>query len=327
MTALSRIVVTRRPPGRAIQMLEAAFDVVVWSEDRMMPRDALLHEIGRAHGVYSMLTDAVDGELFDAAPVLGVVSQMAVGVDNVDLDAATERGIPVGHTPGVLNETTADTVFALLLSSVRRVVEGADYVRAGRWGPWQPDLLLGGDLHDTTLGIVGMGRIGSAVARRAAGFNMRILYHNRTRDRVAERELGVHHREFEALLREADHVVVMAPLSDDTLHLIDEHALRLMKPTATLVNGSRGGLVDPAALLRALREGWIAGAALDVTEPEPIPADHPLVELENCLIIPHLGSASVRTRAAMAELAAENLIAGLEGRRMPACANPDVYGR
>ncbi len=320
-----RVLVTRRPPGSALEMLAAVFDVELWEEDRAMPREVLLEQAPTSDGLYSMLTDAVDETLFAAAPSLRAVSQMAVGVDNVDLAAATARRIPVGHTPEVLNETTADTVFALLLASVRRIEEGAAYVKAGRWGPWQPKLLLGADLHDTTLGIVGMGRIGSAVARRAAGFNMTILYHNRHRDEAAEQETGAAYRSFDTLLSESDHVVVMAPLTDETYHLIDESALRLMKPTATLVNGSRGGLVDPAALERALREGWIARAALDVTEPEPIPVDSPLLALPNCLIIPHLGSASVATRAAMAELAAENLIAGLTGRRMPACANPEVY--
>ncbi|MDF1596523.1 MAG: D-glycerate dehydrogenase [Acidimicrobiia bacterium] len=324
MTDQPGIVVTRRPPGRAREMLEESCRVVLWDEDRVMPRDELLTAIARADGLYSMLTDVVDAELFAAAPALRAVSQMAVGLDNVDLAAATIRGIPVGHTPEVLNETTADTVFALLLALVRRVVEGAAYVKEGRWGPWQPDLLLGGDLHHTTLGIIGMGRIGSAVARRAGGFEMRILYHNRRPDEQAA-DLNAYYRSFEDLLAESDHVVVMAPLTDETYHLIDRRALGLMKPTATLVNGSRGGLVDPGALEEALREGWIAGAALDVTEPEPIPADHPLLALQNCLIIPHLGSASVATRAAMAELAAENLIAALTGRRMPVCANPEVY--
>ncbi|MDH5423184.1 MAG: D-glycerate dehydrogenase, partial [Acidimicrobiia bacterium] len=268
------VLVTRRPPGRALEMLERSFDVRLWEEERAMPRDALLREIGGVDGLYSMLTDAIDLEFFDAAGSLRVISQMAVGVDNVDLGVATVRRIPVGHTPDVLNETTADTVFALLLASVRRIVDGAEHVTKGRWGPWQPDLLLGGDLHHTTLGIIGMGRIGSAIARRARGFDMRILYHNRRRDPAAA-GLGAAYRSFEELLAESDHVVVMAPLTDETYHLIDRSALRMMKPTATLVNGSRGGLVDPAALEEALREGWIGRAALDVTEPEPIPADHP----------------------------------------------------
>ncbi|HSR44606.1 MAG TPA: D-glycerate dehydrogenase [Acidimicrobiia bacterium] len=320
------VLVTRRPPGRAIGMLEQRFRVDLWDENRAMPRDRLLDRIRKVDGLYSMLTDLIDTELFEAGSSLRAVSQMAVGVDNVDLAAATRLGIPVGHTPEVLNETTADTVFGLLLASVRRIGEGAAYVRAGRWGPWQPDLLLGGDLYQTTLGIIGMGRIGSAIARRARGFDVRILYSNRHPDPAAERELGAQHRTLEDLLRESDHVVVMAPLNSGTYHLIDEPALRLMKPTATLVNGSRGGLVDLEALERALREGWIARAALDVTEPEPIPPDHPLLGLDNCLIIPHLGSASVATRISMAELAAENLIAGLEGRPMTACANPEVHG-
>jgi glyoxylate reductase len=325
MVESPKVLVTRRSPGRALEVLERSCSIDLWEEDRAMPRGKLLERVKGADGLYSMLTDTIDDELFGVAGSLRAVSQMAVGVDNIDLAAATGRGIPVGHTPDVLNETTADTVFGLLLASVRRIEEGAAFVKAGLWGPWRPDLLLGGDLHHTTLGIVGMGRIGSAIARRARGFDVKILYSNRRPDPTAERELGAEYRALDDLLRESDHVVVMAPLNDGTYHLIDEAALRLMKPSATLVNGSRGGLVDPVALERALREGWIAGAALDVTEPEPIPVDHPLLKLDNCLIIPHLGSASVGTRIAMAELAAENLIAGLEGRRMPACANPEVY--
>lgn len=320
-----RVLVTRRPSGRALAMLGEHCELQVWHEDRAIPPSLLQEWIPSYDGLYSMLTDPIDSELLEMAPSLTAISQMAVGVDNIDLAAATRRGIPVGHTPDVLNETTADTVFGLLAASVRRIGEGAQYVKDGKWGPWQPDLLLGGDLHETTLGIIGMGRIGAAIARRAAGFEMRIIYANRTRSEL-EQSVGAEFVPLERLLEQADHVVVMAPLNEETYHLIDEAALRLMKPTATLVNGSRGGLVDPVALERALREGWIARAALDVTEPEPIPQGHPLLELGNCLIIPHLGSASVRTRNAMAELAADNLIAGLKGEPMPACANPEVYG-
>ena len=220
---------------------------------------------------------------------------------------------------------TADTAWALLAAAVRRLPEGEDHVRAGRWGPWDPSLLLGGDLAGTTLGIVGLGRIGSAIARRAAGFDMRVLYTGPRRKPHLEARLRVAFRELGALLEESDHVVLAAPLTPETRHLIGEEALRRMRPDATLVNVARGPLVDHDALVRALSEGWIARAALDVTDPEPIPADHPLVALPNCLIVPHLGSASVRTRRAMADLAVENLRRGLRGEQLRHCANPEVY--
>ena len=286
----------------------------------------MLTEVAGAEALYSMLTEAVDQELLDAAPQLAVVSNMAVGVDNVDVAACTARGIPVGHTPDVLTETTADTAFGLLLATARRFVEGVDYVRAGEWREWDPGLLLGYEVHGTTLGIVGLGRIGRAIARRASGFGMRVLYSARNRSPQAEADLSVTYRDLDELLEESDHVVVSVALTDETFHLIGAAALARMKPTATLVNVSRGGTVDPDALLEALESGAIGAAGLDVTEPEPIPVDHPLLGLPNCVVIPHLGSSSVRTRVAMATLAAENLIAGLRGDRLLACVNPQVYG-
>ena len=264
-----------------------------------------------------MLTDTIDVELLDAAPNLRVISCMAVGVDNIDLGACADRGIPVGHTPGVLTETTADTAFALLMAGARRLVEGVDHVKDGQWGPWDPVLLLGHDIHTTTLGIVGMGRIGKAVARRALGFGMRIIYHNRSKDPQAESDLGAGYRQLDALLAEADHVVLSLPLNSDTHYIISGEELNLMKPTATLVNVGRGSLVDPTALYEALRDGAIASAALDVTDPEPIPVDDPLLTIPNCIVIPHLGTASHRTRLAMADLAIDNLLAGLDGEPLP----------
>lgn len=320
-----RIVVTRRPPGDVVERLGAAGEVWLWEEDRPVPAGRLRAQVARADGLFCMLTDAVDAGLLEAAPRLRVVSQMAVGVDNIDLAACTARRIPVGHTPDVLTETTADTAMALLLASVRRIVEGATFVRDGHWRRWEPELLLGGDLSGTTLGIVGLGRIGGAVARRAAGFSVRLSYTGPNRKPELERRLGASYRSFEELLGTSDHIVVTAPLTAATRRLIDGRALSLMKPTATLVNVSRGPLVDTDALLSALQSGRIARAALDVTDPEPLPADHPLLGLPNCLVVPHLGSASVRTRLAMAALAVDNLLAGLAGRPLPACANPDVY--
>ena len=292
-----------------------------------MPRGLLLERIADADGALVMLTDRVDNEFLEAGKRMTVVSQMAVGVDNIDLDACTRRGIPVGHTPDVLTETTADMAFALLASAARRIPEGRDYVLGGHWREWDPDLLLGSDLWGSTLGIVGMGRIGTAVARRAAGFSMRVVYNSRSPKPEAEGETAAVYLELDDLLGQADHVVVTAAYTPRTHHLIDQAALSLMKPTATLVNIARGPLVDPDALCRALRSGLIGGAALDVTEPEPIPPDHELLSLPNCLVIPHLGSASRGTRLAMASRAAENLLAGLAGRRVPWCANPGVYSQ
>jgi lactate dehydrogenase-like 2-hydroxyacid dehydrogenase len=320
-----RVVVSRRPPGNALERIRAVADVWLWEEDTVVPREVLLSRLEDADGYFSMLTESVDAELLDAAPGLRVVSNMAVGVDNVDLDACTRRSVAVGHTPGVLTETTADTAFGLLLMAARRLVEGVKYVEEGRWTRWEPGLLWGNDVHSSTLGIVGLGRIGRAVARRGAGFGMRLLYHSRSRHPDAEAEIGLVYREFDDLLAESDHVVVAVALTEATHHLIDRRALGIMKPTATLVNISRGATVDPAALADALRSGAIGAAGLDVTEPEPIPPDDPLLALPNCVVIPHLGSSSRATREAMAALAVDNLLAGLAGDRLPACANPEVY--
>jgi lactate dehydrogenase-like 2-hydroxyacid dehydrogenase len=306
-------------------MLRDLDRVVVWDGDGVMPRDRLLAEACDAVGLYCMLTDRVDRDLLGAAPDLRAVSNMAVGVDNIDVVACTEAGIPVGHTPGVLTEATADMAFALLLAAARRVGEGIDHVRSDQWGEWQPDLLLGQDVSGSTLGIVGMGRIGAAVARRGAGFGMSLVYASPGPKVEVEKELGATRHDLSGVLKVADHVVVTASLNAGTYHLMGEQSFRLMKSTATFVNISRGALVDTAALVRALESGAIAAAGLDVTDPEPMRADHPLAKLPNCVVTPHLGSASHKTRAAMAELAARNLIAALNGNRMEACANPAVY--
>ncbi len=306
-------------------MLRQADRVAVWEGEGVMPRDELLAGIAEATGLYCMLTDQIDRQLLEAAPNLRAVSNMAVGVDNIDLAACTQRGIPVGHTPGVLTEATADLAFGLLIAAARRLGEGMDHVRDGEWGEWEPDLLLGQDVHDSVIGIVGMGRIGAAVARRAAGFGMSIVYSSPSPKLVVERELGAVRRDLSGVLAEADHVVITAALNASTYHLIDAQSLRLMKPTASLINVARGPLVDTDALVVALQRGGIGTAALDVTDPEPIPADHPLTQLPNCFITPHLGSASARTRIAMADLAARNLLFGLKGQRLEACANPAVY--
>ncbi len=267
-----------------------------------------------SEGLLSLLTDRVDAELIAAAPQLRAISNYAVGVDNVDVAAATERGIPVGNTPDVLTESTADLAVALMLGIGRRLSEGERLIRSGQWGTWEPGLLLGRDLHGSTVGIVGGGRIGSAVERRLEGFDTRVLVQRRTEGWRLER-----------LLAEADFVSVHLPLNAETRHLIGEHELGLMKETAFLINTSRGPVVDQAALGKALREGWIAGAALDVTDPEPLPADDPLLGAPNLLVVPHIGSATHRTREAMAELAVENLLLGLAGEQMVSCVNPEAY--
>jgi glyoxylate reductase len=324
--AKPRVFVTRVIPSAGLDLVRAACDATVWEDELPPPRDVLLRETRDADGLLSLLTDAVDAALMDACPRLRVVSNFAVGYDNIDIPAATARGIVVGNTPGVLTETTADFAFTLMLSAARRVVEGADYVRAGKWRTWGPMLLTGPDVHHATLGLVGLGRIGVEMAKRARGFDMRVLYSDVVRREDLEREHGIEYVSLADLLAQADFVSLHTPLAPATHHLIGREQLRAMKPSAILVNTSRGPVVDSAALVAALRAGEIAGAALDVTEPEPLPADHPLVGLPNCLVVPHIASASIATRAAMARIAAENLLAGLEGAAMTAGLNAEAAG-
>ena len=294
--------------------LRDRFDVSTWTADFPIPYETLSYSISGVDGLLSMLTDMVDAPLLDAAPNLKVVSQMAVGLDNVDTAECELRGILVGHTPGVLTETVADTAMALLGAIARRIPEGQQAVRDGAWGPWSPEFMIGSDLYGTNLGIIGMGRVGQAIARRAAGYNMRILYTSRSSVAPVDAERVP----LDNLLRQADHVVVCAALTPKTRGLINEDALTMMKPSAFLVNVARGSLVVTEDLLGALRDGTIRGAALDVTDPEPLPHNHPLLGLSNCLVVPHIGSASRRTRDAMARLAVSNLMAGLDGQPMPA---------
>ncbi|HLH25965.1 MAG TPA: D-glycerate dehydrogenase [Chloroflexota bacterium] len=308
------VLVTRRIPEAGLELLRGAAAVRLWDSDQPMPRAELLRQVADADGLLCLLTDRVDGELLAAAPRLRAVANMAVGYDNLDLAALAARGVVATNTPGVLTETTADLAFALLLAVARRLPEGARYVRAGQWTTWDPLLLLGRDVYGATLGIAGLGRIGAAVARRAAGFGMTILYTARGRQEAAEAATGARRVAFPELLAVSDFVSVHLPLTPETHHLFDAAALRRMRPTAYLVNTARGPVVDPDALYRALAEGWIAGAGLDVTEPEPLPADHPLLTLPNCLVVPHVGSASVATRDRMATLAAENVLAVLQDR-------------
>lgn len=323
-----KVFVTRAIPEGGLELVRQACNVDVWPEELPPPREVVLERVQGIEGLLALLTDGVDAEVMDAAgPGLRVISNYAVGYDNVDVAAATARGIPVGNTPGVLTETTADMAFALMMAAARRVVEGSEYVRAGKWQTWGPKLLLGHDVHGATLGIVGMGRIGQAVTRRACGFDMRIIYFDPYCDADKGPWIDVAVRcSLDQLLREADFVSLHVPLSEDTHHLIDEHALSKMKPTAVLINTSRGPVVDTEALYDALVRGRIAYAALDVTDPEPLPPDHKLLGLPNCLVLPHMASASFATRTRMAVMAAENLLAGLRGERLPNCVNAEVYG-
>ena len=324
-----KVFVARQIPEAGLSVVTGATDATVWPDELPPPRDELLRAVAGCDGVLTLLTDRVDDEFLDAAgPQLKVVSNYAVGFDNVDVPACTARGIPVGNTPGVLTETTADLAFALMMAAARRLPEGDRYVRAGKWKTWGPMLLLGPDVHGATIGIVGFGRIGQAVARRAAGFGMKILYHDvHQADPAVEAEHSATFLPLEKLLAQADFVSLHVNLTPETRGLINTEKLGWMKPTAVLVNTSRGPVVDGAALATALRDGQIFAAGLDVTDPEPIPTDDPLLSLDNCLVVPHIASASHATRSKMAEMAAANLLAGLRGERLPTPVNPEVYDR
>jgi glyoxylate reductase len=303
---VARCFVTRALPGPALDRLAEAHEVDIWPE-RLPPDYAeLRRRTAEAEGLLSMLTDRVDAELMAGSPLLKAIANYAVGYDNVDVEAAASRGIAVGNTPDVLTDATADLAFALLLSAARKLPQAAASIPAGDWVTWEPDTHLGYDVHGATLGVIGGGRIGEAVARRAAGFEMEVLVHSRSS--------GV---SLDELLERSDFVSLHCPLTPETRHLIDAIALAKMKPTAILVNTARGPIVDQAALATALHDGTIAGAALDVTDPEPLPADDPLLRAPNLIVVPHVGSATHSAREKMADLAVDNLLAALDGRPMP----------
>jgi lactate dehydrogenase-like 2-hydroxyacid dehydrogenase len=327
--ARPRVFVARRIPAQGLEPILDACDADVWDDELPPSRPELLRRVAGVDGVLALLTDRVDDELLDTAGAgLRVVSNYGVGYDNIDVPACTRRGIPVGNTPGVLTETTADLAWALLLAAARRVVEGDQSVRDGQWRTWGPMVLLGVDVHGSTLGIVGFGRIGQAVARRASGFGMRVLYHARHRvPEAVERATGATWLPLPELLAASDFVSLHVSLSAETRHLIDAAALASMRRSAILVNTARGPVVDTEALVAALRDGTIRAAALDVTDPEPLPADHPLVGLDNCIVVPHIASATEATRGRMAAMSAANLLAGVRGERLPTPVNPEVYDR
>ena len=319
----AKVFVTRQLPPATLKRLAQHCELEVWDDFMPPPYETLLERVADLDGLLCLLTDRIDAPLMEVGRKLKVISNMAVGYDNIDIAAASQRGLPVGNTPGVLTETTADFAFALMMAVARRIPEARDYIQAGEWRTWHPTVLSGQDIFGATLGIVGFGRIGQAMAARAAGFNMRLLVNTRgPSDEVAA--LGGEQASLDELLRASDFVSLHVPLNDETHHLIGARELQAMKPSAILINTARGGVVDPAALYAALRDGEILAAGLDVTEPEPIALDDPLLSLDNCLVVPHIASASVATRTKMAEMAVDNLIAGLQGQPLPTCVNPET---
>jgi glyoxylate reductase len=313
-----KVFVTRVIPDAGLNRVKQFCDADIWPEDMPPPYESLIQRVKGVEGLLCLLTDRIDANLMDAAgPQLKVISQMAVGYDNIDIAAAQARGIRVGNTPGVLTEATADLTWALLLAAARRIVEGVQYIRDGKWRTWEPKALLGADLSGATLGIIGLGRIGKAVARRAAGFNLSLLAYSPSLTSEEAAEVSARRVELHELLRESDFVSLHCPLNPETRHLINRNTLAMMRPTAILINTARGGIVDQRALYDALRNGVIGGAALDVTDPEPLPLDDPLLTLPNVTIVPHIGSASKWTRDQMAMMAADNLIAGLKDEPLP----------
>ena len=333
MDAEPTVYLTRAIPEAGVDRLERRCEVVTWDGSTAPPHDKLVTALADhgADGLFCNVSDDVDGEVLDASLNLRVVGTMSVGYDHVDLDAAVERGIAVGHTPGVLSETTADLGWSLLMAAARRVVESDREVHAGEWDTWGPKVLLGRDVHDATLGVVGLGGIGTAFARRAAGFDMDVLYSHTGRNEAAEAELGEYGIDAEycdlpTLLDRADFVSLHVPLTEETRGLVSEEELRRMDDDAVLVNTARGEVVDTDALDVALSEGWIRHAALDVTDPEPLPADHPLLDHgpERLTVTPHIGSASTETRSEMAVMTADNILAGLRGEELPYSALADA---
>ena len=320
---MPRVFVTREIAPEAIEILKSKAELTVWDEDRAIPRDRLLASVRGVDAILSLLTERIDDELLAAAgPQLKIVANMAVGFDNFDVPAMNRRGVIGTNTPGVLTETTADFAFALLMAVARFVPQGAEYVKGGRWKTWEPSLFVGQDIHHATIGIIGLGRIGLEVAKRAQGFDMRVIYHDQfRRPPEFEQEHRVEFRPLDDLLAEADFITVHVDLNEATRKLINAERLRKMRSTTYLINAARGPIVDTEALYEALRRGQIAGAALDVTDPEPLPADHPLLQLDNCVVCPHIASASLRTRTNMAKLAAENIVNVLSGEKPVTAVN------
>jgi glyoxylate reductase len=320
-----KIYITRMLPERGLKIIKEHFDSEVWQEYAPPPKDVIIEKAADCDALVSLLSDKIDAQVFDAAPKLRIVSQIAVGFDNIDVKEATKRGIYVTNTPEVLTDTTADFAWTLLMAVARRVVEADKYVRTGQWKvAWHPEMLQGRDVYGATIGIVGAGRIGYGVAQRAKGFKMKILFYDVIPRPEMEREFGAKKVDLDTLFRESDFVSVHVPLMKETFHLVNEDRLRVMKKTAYLINNARGPVVDEKALYKALKEGWIAGAGLDVFEQEPTPVDNPLLKLDNMVVAPHISSASYETRSRMAEMVAENLVAFFQKRQPPNLVNPEV---
>ena len=318
-----KVFVTLNIFQEALDKIAEATEMEVWPDELPPSYEALLERSRDAEGLLTMLHDRIDANLMEKSPNLKVISNYAVGYDNIDIPEATKRGIYIGHTPGVLTETTADFLWAIMMAAARRVVKADNYTREGKWKSWGPMVLLGQDLHHATIGIIGLGRIGTEMAKRARGFDMNVLYYSRTRKSPEEEErLGLEYVDkMSELLARSDYISLHVPLTEETRQLIGAREFSMMKPTAVFVNGSRGAVVDQRALYEALKNGTICSAAIDVTEVEPIPLDDPLLTLDNLVIAPHIGSASFPTRSTMAIMAADNLLAGLRGEVPPHCVN------
>ncbi len=320
-----KVYVTREMPERGLRIIKEKFDAEVWPEYAPPPKKLIIEKAAKVDALATLLSDKIDAEVYNAAPKLKIVAQMAVGFDNIDLAEATKRGIYVTNTPGVLTDTTADFAWALLMATARRVAEADKYVRTGQWKVgWHPMMLQGRDLYGATLGIVGLGRIGCAIAKRAKGFDMKVLYNDVVRRPDFEKEYGIQFVDVEYLFKNSDFITINVPLMKETYHLVDEKKLGMMKKTAYIINNARGPVVDEKALYKALKEGWIAGAGLDVFEQEPTPIDNPLLKLDNIVVAPHISSASYETRSKMAEMVADNLVTFFEGKTPPNLVNSEV---
>ncbi|RXY99899.1 2-hydroxyacid dehydrogenase [Fictibacillus sp. S7] len=323
-----KVYITRKIPKEVAEQIAEVCYVRMWEEEDIpVPRPVLQKELADSDGLYCLLTENIDSDLLDNAPRLRVISNMAVGYNNIDIETASERGIMVTNTPSVLTQTTADLTFALLMATSRRIVESSDFLRRGEWKTWSPMLLTGQDVYGSTLGIIGLGQIGESVAQRAKGFDMRVLYYNRSRKLEAEKQLGIQYTDMETLLKESDFICILTPLTPETRHLIGRKELSLMKNTSVLINTARGGIVDEEALYDALKEKEIWAAGLDVFEQEPVSMDHPLFTLSNVVTLPHIGSASFHTRMQMARLAAENLLTALFGDIPKNLVNANVLSK
>lgn len=318
------IFITRKLPRAVVETIQQKFEVNMWEhEDIPVPQEVLLKEAKKADAFLTMVSDQIDERILTAGNTLKVVANLGVGFDNINIQAASRKGIAICNTPDVLNDTTADLTFALLMAAARRIVEAAEYIKEGKWKSWNPLLLAGHDIHHKTLGIVGMGKIGETLAKRAKGFDMNILYHNRTRKPENEQRLGANYASFDDLVEQSDFVVCLTPLTPETKNMFTRDVFKKMKPSAIFVNASRGPVIDEQALYDALVAGEIAGAGLDVFEKEPIGAEHPLLSLPNVVALPHIGSSSVETRTGMMKLCIDNIVAVLEGKAPKTLVNKD----